>query len=117
MKLSNIAVVPLMLALCAGCAKKPEERIRELLIQHSNLFDPASAMSRNIVDKGNDTYCFDLNAKNRLGGYVGWRRTYLSYSNNNFYMQTENISDQFSGPVDDDFKDTMNVLFQTMCDS
>lgn len=52
-----------------------EQSLREVLADEGSLFDPESALFKDLVyaDRFNGAWCGQLNAKNRLGGYVGWR--------------------------------------------
>lgn len=63
----------------AACTKT-EDYLRELVTKNSDLVDPSSAIFRNVTYRTNppslglwDTYCGEINAKNRIGGYVGWK--------------------------------------------
>lgn len=50
-----------------------EESLREVLIAEGSLFDPASAQFKDLVSsKRFKAWCGQMNAKNRMGGYVGW---------------------------------------------
>jgi len=51
-----------------------EERLRDDLVTQGSLFDPESAQFKDLVHSRNiDAWCGQVNAKNRLGGYVGWQ--------------------------------------------
>lgn len=54
---------------------KTEDYLRDMVTKHSDLVDPGSAMFRNITYHSYlwDTWCGEINAKNRMGGYVGWK--------------------------------------------
>ncbi len=45
-----------------------EESLRDSLI------DPESVMIRNVVEDQDGDYCGEVNEKNRMGGYAGWKR-------------------------------------------
>ena len=54
--------------------------IKEKLITHSSLHDPSSVMLRNITaDRFGEGWCGELNAKNRYGGYTGWKYFHFWY--------------------------------------
>jgi hypothetical protein len=52
-----------------------EKALRGLLAEQGSLFDPDSARFKNLVcgDRVYPAWCGQINAKNRLGGYVGWK--------------------------------------------
>lgn len=51
-----------------------EERLRDDLRAEGSLFDPESAEFKDLVhSRTYDAWCGQVNAKNRLGGYVGWK--------------------------------------------
>lgn len=54
---------------------KTEDYLRDMVTKHSDFIDPSSAMFRNITYRAElwDTYCGEINTKNRLGGFVGWK--------------------------------------------
>jgi hypothetical protein len=81
LRLKNAAAISLLLVLvsflmgCGGIAS--DERIRQIFIEGSDLFDPHSAQFRNLLYRKSsidERWCGELNAKNRFGGYVGWKR-------------------------------------------
>ena len=50
-----------------------EETLRRVLVDQGSLFDPDSARFKDLVySKRFSAWCGQINAKNRLGGYVGW---------------------------------------------
>lgn len=56
-----------------------EKMVRDLFIEGSDLFDPHSAKFRNLLYTDKDIlkdtlWCGEVNAKNRMGAYVGWKR-------------------------------------------
>jgi hypothetical protein len=64
---------------------KTDDYLRDMIVKHSDFVDPSSAMFRNITySPGSanlglwDTYCGEINAKNRMGGYVGWKPFHLT---------------------------------------
>ena len=63
-------------------ATKTDDFLRDMLIKHSNFIDPSSAIFRNVTYASETyglfgvnikTWCGEVNVKNQLGGYVGWR--------------------------------------------
>ena len=71
--MKRMLVLFLVTALLAGCTKT-DDYLRQQFVAHSDLVDPGSSMFRNITHKSSplDTWCGEVNAKNRMGGYVGW---------------------------------------------
>jgi hypothetical protein len=54
-------------------AKAAAQEAKALEILQSQLFDPWSAQLRDVEHRPNDVVCGRINAKNRYGGYVGFR--------------------------------------------
>jgi len=55
------------------------EQLKKLMIDHSNLKDPFSVQFRKTYQRdievlGYTAWCGELNSKNSMGAYVGWRR-------------------------------------------
>lgn len=82
MKQMVLVVGAMACASLAACGPSPEEkRIADFVVLakaelESNLFDPESAQYRNLRAgrvKDSDVVCGDLNARNRMGGYVGFK--------------------------------------------
>jgi hypothetical protein len=75
-KAAIFAVVTMLAAAAlAGCTKA-EDYLRQQVTEHSNLVDPGSAQFRDIRSETNDNgilWCGQINAKNGMGGYVGWK--------------------------------------------
>lgn len=78
-------LIILTTAICTGCMQSDEDKIKSLISANSNLYDPSSVLIRNITPHLN-TYCFELNAKNKFGAYTGFQKTYIDYSDGEFYM-------------------------------
>ena len=58
---------------------KTDDFLRDMLVKHSDFIDPSSALFRNVTYSSSiglipagHTWCGEVNAKNRMGGYVGW---------------------------------------------
>jgi hypothetical protein len=62
---------------------KTEDYLRDVVIKHSDLVDPSSAMFRNVAHWREttkdtwDAWCGEINVKNRMGGYTGWSSFFL----------------------------------------
>ncbi|MCX7113130.1 MAG: hypothetical protein NTX45_24040 [Proteobacteria bacterium] len=68
-------------------ATKTDNFLRDMLIMHSDFIDPSSAIFRNVNYSSSsifhgDTWCGEINAKNQMGGYVGWRPFKIELSKN-----------------------------------
>jgi hypothetical protein len=66
---------------------KTDDLLRDMLVKHSDFIDPGSAIFRNVTYSSNslfhgDTWCGEINVKNRMGGYVGWRPFKVEASKN-----------------------------------
>jgi hypothetical protein len=77
----NALVLSFLVALTSsllGCNRiSSEERVHQIFIDGSDLFDPHSAQFRNLLYRKSsidERWCGEINAKNRYGGYVGWKR-------------------------------------------
>ncbi len=97
MKYKTIIVFLAGLAI-SGC-QKTEDKLKEGLIKHSSFYDPGSAMLRNIKNVSPNSYCIEINAKNRFGAYTGWRKAYLKYESSTDYF------DITSEPIPEVYKD------------
>jgi hypothetical protein len=69
-----------LLALLLIQVNKPsiEERAQDVV--RGNLRDPESARFREVTRGGEYTVCGEVNAKNALGGYVGFRRFAVEFN-------------------------------------
>jgi hypothetical protein len=78
--ISCLAAVLLLANVATAGDGAEEARLRELLIRYSDYLDPASVEFRNLHfrDLQWPSWCGEINAKNQLGGYVGWR-TFAAY--------------------------------------
>lgn len=57
----------------------------------SELFDPNSAEFRNEFVSKAGYYCGEVNAKNRMGGYIGYKRILVSAANGNGLMEGQGV--------------------------
>lgn len=106
---------PLMLA---GCAKSDEENIKELLMKHSNLIDPSSVMLRNILKKpGKNSYCVEMNSKNRLGAYTGWEKAtvFLGDANKLYLYFQDSRHNRTSGADSESAQKLAQIVFKANC--
>ncbi len=70
----NILII-LLSGFLFSCSDVSDDELTSLFTNHSSLYDPGSVTFRNVSSsKDGNTICGELNAKNRLGGYVGWKR-------------------------------------------
>ncbi len=83
-----LAVLP---AMAAAQSSAQVERLRTLLT--AKLLDPAAAQFRGQfaveVEKGTVALCGEVNAKNRMGAYVGFRRFYAAGTASEIFTQIE----------------------------
>jgi len=59
----------------SGCSKT-EDYLRVILKDNSDLIDPFSVQFRDLK-YGKNFWCGELNVKNSLGGFVGWKPFYI----------------------------------------
>jgi hypothetical protein len=71
-KFITVGVALLILPL-SGCST--EKRDAEIAVR-KELTDPASAQFQNVVAKG-EYVCGEVNSKNKMGGYIGFRHFYV----------------------------------------
>jgi hypothetical protein len=73
----------LCLALLLACQAPPsketlEQRIKKIIKEETEILDPDSVLLRDIKAKKTsedlETFCGEINSKNRFGGYTGWSR-------------------------------------------
>lgn len=73
MRSTNFLAICVLACLITGCTKT-DDFLRSQMAMQGDLYDPQSAIFKNVtVDKMSNLWCGQINAKNRLGGYVGWR--------------------------------------------
>ena len=77
-RIISLVVVGIFLNACT----KTDDYLKELITKHSDFIDPSSVMFRDIT-YGRFTslwnvYCGEINAKNRIGGYTGWKPFYIT---------------------------------------
>lgn len=85
--MKNLLLVSLVVGL-SGC-QKTENKTKDIVL--SSLKDPSSAQFQNV--KGS---CGEVNAKNSYGGYIGFRKFYVSNETPIFYGENENDTQGFS---------------------
>lgn len=96
--------IPTLLAVVfavSGCGESPKIREAKTIVSDT-LTDPESAQFRKleVIDKGNDKFvvCGEVNARNRLGGYVGYR-TFIVVGQSAFILDqpdTDDLAAKFS---------------------
>ena len=70
--MKRLALVALAGLVLAGCGKSDIDRAREAVAEQ--LTDPSSAQFRNERSKKDGWVCGEVNSKNAMGGYVGFKR-------------------------------------------
>lgn len=101
MKKSIVLLSAAMAVLVSGCTKT-EDHLKELFKNHSQLIDPDSVQIRNLTrgELGSlRRWCGDVNAKNRMGGYVGWQPFIISINGSDVTV--------FIGEEDESFRNLM----------
>lgn len=90
--------IPTLLAVVfavSGCGESPKIQEAKIIVSDS-LTDPESAQFRKleVIDKGNDKFvvCGEVNARNRMGGYVGYR-TFIVVDKSAFILDEPNADD------------------------
>ncbi len=75
LRLAAAAVIACAIGSGVALADSRESDLRELLVSFSNYIDPSSADFRNLHFRHLKwpSWCGEINAKNRLGGFTGWR--------------------------------------------
>ncbi|WP_217190699.1 hypothetical protein [Pseudomonas shirazica] len=68
----NLTLLALVGVALAGCGKSDIDRAREAIAE--KLTDPSSAQFRNERSKKDGWVCGEVNSKNAMGGYVGFKR-------------------------------------------
>jgi hypothetical protein len=68
--------------------KRAEQAIRDTLL------DPDSAQFKNLSLRSNAEVCGEVNAKNRMGGYVGFRNFNVTFKGeeNQIFLDTETLN-------------------------
>lgn len=95
--MNNKILICFVFIFLIGCTRT-EDFLKEVLVKHSEVIDPNSAVFRNITHKkliSIQHWCGDIKVKNRLGGYVDWL-AFSVYSNSddreihvNFYKKDD----------------------------
>lgn len=70
--MKRLALMVLAGLALAGCGKSDIDRAREAVAEQ--LTDPSSAQFRNEWSKKDGWVCGEVNSKNAMGGYVGFKR-------------------------------------------
>ena len=72
---SSRVIIFIVAIIALSACTKTEDYLRDIIIKHSNFVDPGSVMFRNVTSRSDlwDIWCGEINAKNRMGGYVGWK--------------------------------------------
>ena len=70
--MKHLVLVALAGITLAGCGKSDIDRAREAVAEQ--LTDPSSAQFRNERSKKDGWVCGEVNSKNAMGGYVGFKR-------------------------------------------
>ncbi|WP_462402288.1 hypothetical protein [Pseudomonas sp. Marseille-QA0332] len=87
----RLALVALAGVILAGCGNSDIERAREAVSEQ--LTDPSSAQFRNEWSKKDGWVCGEVNSKNVMGGYVGFKRytvTWMPDGTNVVALEGEN---------------------------
>ena len=68
-------LLAVLIGATAARADTEEAWLRELLVTYSDYIDPSSAQFRNLHFRQLQwpSWCGEINARNRLGGFTGWR--------------------------------------------
>lgn len=89
--MKRLALVALAGIVLAGCGKSDIDRAREAVAEQ--LTDPSSAHFRNERSKKDGWVCGEVNSKNAMGGYVGFKRytvTWMPDGTNVVALEGEN---------------------------
>jgi len=68
----GISITAALIAACSQSEEAKEEWAKAKIFKELNVYDTEAFLVRTIKD-GNAWYCGKFNAKNRFGGYVGWK--------------------------------------------
>jgi len=80
--------------LLVACTKT-DDHLRDMVTKHSDIIDPSSAMFRNITLDFSNGWCGEINVKNRMGGYSGWKPFNIMVDNNgnvSVYVTEKNLN-------------------------
>lgn len=103
--------VVIMCLLQVACGSSSEEKAKTILEERGSFYDPFSVQVKNIThNDAETTFCGEVNAKNRLGGYTGWKRfVILDADNTDASVYVEGAGGD-SGLMDRAVLDTASVL-------
>lgn len=70
----RVIIFMVVISIMSACTKT-EDYLRDMFVKHSDFIDPNSVMFRNVTSHSDlwDIWCGEVNGKNRMGGYVGWK--------------------------------------------
>lgn len=103
-----------------------DDYLRDIVTKHSDFIDPRSAIFRNITYINSygisDTYCGEINVKNKMGGYVGWEPFRVSVHKDGkayvILLELMEISSEASADLKDKIE-TLNMmkvnLYESTC--
>ena len=84
MKKANIVLIAIFSTIIIGCGKKSESEIKAEFVKKvevdikaeflTKLSDPSSLQMEKLVSYSDETVCGLFNSKNKMGGYVGFRK-------------------------------------------
>jgi hypothetical protein len=110
-----LGLAALILSSCGllpGTTAYREARAREAAAR--SLIDPASAEFRNVVDTGT-VICGEINAKNRMGAYVGFVRFYVEPATWNAVLEPQSELDPQSGRPDALARGAFDIAWSGRC--
>lgn len=97
LKLTRKALVLIVLSVIVGCGNKNIEIAKKAI--EENLVDPSSVQYRNITAYSENVVCGEVNAKNKMGGYVGFK---------SFIYNGKKPDEASLNPASDEVKDWCN---------
>jgi hypothetical protein len=97
----NVYLMVLALVIYLGGCTKPESYEEVKTAVAYNFIDPSSATFRNLrtINNGEEV-CGEVNAKNRMGGYVGYRRFHASSNSKSPGNWIVDMGDEVKGSYD-----------------
>jgi hypothetical protein len=82
----------------------------------ANLTDPDSAQFRNIRLKDRETVCGEVNAKNRLGGFIGFTKFYAMKFDNGWSAEFQTNLNMAFSEAEKARGAKLDSLIDEMCD-